>query len=373
MNYLREKNDVISPFLKWTGGKSDCINYLRKFPEVYFPNDFERYFEPFLGGGAMWLNICNKDMFVNDTCKELILFYELLRDENKDLCIYLNKITDTWNVLKKISDDPCIPELFQKKESQLVVDFLESKKEQICSNLFSDVLKEKYFSIIKKCATAKVLAKFKRTEQELRYEDLSSNFESALKSGLYTYIRNVFNHFKKDNNVIKVCCFYFLRHYAFSSMFRYNLKGDFNIPYGGISYNKKRPNKKIKNWKNQDILQHLKKTTFSNLDFYDFLTQSKPTKDDFIFLDPPYDSEFNTYAENIFGDEEQKKLANYLLNECEAKFMAVMKSSPLIEELYKNSKICDIDYAKEFPVQHKFNKNCSVKKRKRQHILIKNY
>jgi DNA adenine methylase len=38
-------------------------------------------------------------------------------------------------------------------------------------------------------------------------------------------------------------------------------------------------------------------------------------------LDPPYDSEFSTYAKNEFNKDDQKRLANYLINDCPAKWM----------------------------------------------------
>lgn len=58
------------------------------------------------------------------------------------------------------------------------------------------------------------------------------------------YFRKVFN----DINLGKIsnqsmqyqaANFYFIREYCYGSMFRYNSKGEFNIPYGGMSYNKK--------------------------------------------------------------------------------------------------------------------------------------
>jgi DNA adenine methylase len=42
----------VRPLLKWAGGKRQLLPELRPF----YPQSFERYFEPFLGSGAVsWI------------------------------------------------------------------------------------------------------------------------------------------------------------------------------------------------------------------------------------------------------------------------------------------------------------------------------
>ncbi|MEZ5009293.1 MAG: DNA adenine methylase [Chitinophagales bacterium] len=52
----------------------------------------------------------------------------------------------------------------------------------------------------------------------------------------------------------------------------------------------------------------LSKTNIVNADFQDFFNIYEPTENDFIFLDPPYDTEFSTYAQNDFVKTDQKDL-----------------------------------------------------------------
>ena len=110
-------------------------------------------------------------------------------------------------------------------------------------------------------------------------------------------------------------------------MFRYNKSGGFNVPYGGIGYNRKNLAKKVEYLQSQELVKHLQQTTIDNLDFEDFFKKNNPKKDDFIFLDPPYDSKFSTYAKNQFKQQDQARLANYLINECEANWMMIIMSS----------------------------------------------
>ena len=154
-------------------------------------------------------------------------------------------------------------------------------------------------------------------------KDISDNFECALKSSFYMFIRTLYNENKFQNSEY----FYFIREYCYSSMFRYNKKGQFNVPYGGISYNHKNLNRKINHIQSKELQIHLKNTKIYNLDFEDFLNKINLTENDFIFLDPPYDTDFNNYVNNSFDKEDQIRLANYLINKCRAKFMMIIKNS----------------------------------------------
>ena len=65
----------------------------------------------------------------------------------------------------------------------------------------------------------------------------------------------------------QIANFYFIREYCYGSMFRYNKDGEFNIPYGGASYNKKNLNNKIELMFNREIARTIKNTDIYNQDF----------------------------------------------------------------------------------------------------------
>lgn len=69
-----------APFLKWAGGKTQL---LRKF-EHYLPSAFNRYFEPFLGGGAVFFHLVAtgriRSAVISDWNRDLIDCYLVVRD-----------------------------------------------------------------------------------------------------------------------------------------------------------------------------------------------------------------------------------------------------------------------------------------------------
>lgn len=66
----------LSPFVKWAGGKRQIMNQLLE----YKPKKFKHYFEPFVGGGALFLQLMPNHATINDSNKDLICVYKCLRN-----------------------------------------------------------------------------------------------------------------------------------------------------------------------------------------------------------------------------------------------------------------------------------------------------
>jgi len=81
----------VHPFVKWAGGKGQLLSELDKS----IPRQFNRYFEPFLGGGAMFIHLASKNMistaYLSDTNEELIKTFKVVRDSVGELIGVLNQ------------------------------------------------------------------------------------------------------------------------------------------------------------------------------------------------------------------------------------------------------------------------------------------
>ena len=74
------------PFVKWAGGKSQLLEQF----EPLFPVQFDKYIEPFVGGGAVFFHLYNQGrigggVVLNDLNEELMTCYEVIRDQVDDL------------------------------------------------------------------------------------------------------------------------------------------------------------------------------------------------------------------------------------------------------------------------------------------------
>ena len=363
----------LSPILKWAGGKEQELKYI--LPNV--PDKFTRFVEPFVGGGAVYFSMKNKNMLINDKSVELITLYNNIKYNNNDFISHLQSLQNAWIGLEGILDNNIAffnNEYTQYKlnkinKDELIEDiakFVTSNKTGFEQILNSELLKN--YDIFEKELLRNISAKLVRMRDlevkkgNLPEKDIYNNFECALKGSFYMFIRTLYN--KYDNSEY----FYFVREYCYSSMFRYNSNGEFNVPYGGISYNKKNFQRKIDYIKSKELQTHFINTDIYNLDFEDFLNEIKLSENDFIFLDPPYDTDFSSYVNNAFDKKDQERLANYLINKCPAKFMLVIKNTEFIMNLYIDKGLYINSFDKKYMVSFKGRNN-----RDCEHLIITNY
>lgn len=155
--------------------------------------------------------------------------------------------------------------------------------------------------------------------------------------------------------------FYYQRKTCFRGMLRYNKNGKFNIPFGRyktINYSE---------LLNKDYETLLSRTEILNKGF-DYIFENYNHENNFMFLDPPYDSEFTDYGYCQFGKEEQKKLA-LLFKNTKIKCLMVIGKTKFIEELYDGYIVAEYDKKYKFKLyDNRIGDEINTK-----HLIIKNY
>jgi len=271
---------------------------------------------------------------------------------------------------KAYSQDECSIEEIRKQLFQFVQCHTQEFK-SIFEILFNrdvdNFMRELQRNLLSKVRRMKEL---EHKKWKLPDQDILANIESALKSAFYMHLRHLYNKTRPYEIPLGLATaiFFFVRENAYASMFRYNSQGEFNVPYGGISYNRKDLARKITYMQSPELRQHLSSTIIENMDFEAFLLKYPPQPNDFIFLDPPYDSEFSTYAQNQFDMKDQERLASYLLTQCQAKFMLVIKNTPAILNLYDQPSLNIRTFDKKYLVSFQDRND-----RNAEHLIITNY
>lgn len=155
--------------------------------------------------------------------------------------------------------------------------------------------------------------------------------------------------------------FYYERKTCFRGMLRYNKNGKFNIPFGRyktINYSE---------LLNKDYETLLGRTEILNKGF-EYIFENYNDENNFMFLDPPYDSEFTDYGYCQFGKEEQKKLAALFKN-TKIKCLMVIGKTKFIEELYNGYIVAEYDKKYRFKLyDNRIGDEINTK-----HLIIKNY
>ena len=92
MKIKEMKEVVLQPFTKWTGGKRQLLPVIREL----MPKKYNRYFEPFVGGGALFFDLAPKNAVINDFNAELINCYQQIKDNPQEL-IEILKVHQEYN------------------------------------------------------------------------------------------------------------------------------------------------------------------------------------------------------------------------------------------------------------------------------------
>lgn len=84
---LEKLREETYPIVKWVGGKRQLMFELLK----NMPKTYNRYFEPFIGGGALFFELQPDNAYISDMNEELINLYKIVRDEVGELICDLQK------------------------------------------------------------------------------------------------------------------------------------------------------------------------------------------------------------------------------------------------------------------------------------------
>ena len=154
----------MKPVLKYRGGKSREIPHFIE----HIPTDFDRYIEPFFGGGAVYFYLEPERAILNDVNERLMTFYQQLCHQYPEMRMQLDNLQR------------------QYEENQLA---------------------------------------YKRLKERFPEERVPNANED-----LYYEMRNMFNN--HDDRFLDGVLYFFINKTAYSGMIRYNNSGEYNVPFG---------------------------------------------------------------------------------------------------------------------------------------------
>ena len=211
-----------------------------------------------------------------------------------------------------------------------------------------------------------VLCNDKKYSKMCRY---LNKFERKHDEEFYYEIRNIDRNkkkFNKLNDSKRAARTIYLNKACFNGLYRVNSKGEFNVPFGKKT--------KVNTYDGENLLNVHSYLTLNNVcilctDFEDSVSTAK--EGDFVYFDPPYDSDtstFNSYTEDGFNKDEQRRLAKVFkeLDEKGVKVMLSNHNTIIIKELYKDYNFHVIEAKRSI--------NSNGKKRgKVEEVIITNY
>jgi DNA adenine methylase len=367
-----EARPLVAPFLKWPGGKSQELPAIAALA----PPLTGRLIDPFVGGGAiLFATPPEVAAWANDACPELIGLYAAAASRDDGLIQAIAGIAGAWDALSSVpSLCEDLADAFLAGARDGVVGHLERWRNalrQVIDRAGPPITKNFELRV-----ESELLAKFERMRgvertlgRVLSHADLLGNIEGSLRSSFYMSIRSRYNAARLAAvfDAFRLADFFFLREFAYAAMFRFNARGEFNVPYGGVTYNRKTLSGKAEVLFGPPARARLATTELRCTDFEPFLAEARPTAEDFVFVDPPYDSEFSTYDERPFTGSDQRRLRD-TLSLVPAQVMLVIRDTPGIRTLYSSERWHVLQAAKTYAWTIKSRNN-----RMATHLTITNY
>ena len=365
-----DANPDLVPFLKWPGGKSLELDSIA----AAAPPLTGRYIDPFVGGGSVLLAVpAAVPALANDACRDLVELYTSAAASDPEFHGAIDGLAGAWDDLAGVDTlyaDLALAERTPNDDGSEALAGHRPDLERVLSQA-GPGLRAAFDDRIARELRAK-LTRVRRLEARhgsLSATDLLANVEGAVRASVYTAVRARYNAARLADrwDAIRAADFLFLREYAYAAMFRFNRHDAFNVPYGGISYNRKSLGDKSRLLFGRPTLERLAATTFRSQDFEPFLEACAPTGDDFVFVDPPYDSDFSAYDNRPFDAADQVRL-EAVLAALAARVMVVIKDAPAIRALYAADRWQVVEAAKTYMWTIK-----SRNDRRATHLTITNY
>jgi DNA adenine methylase len=329
---------TLQPFIKWPGGKSSELALIGQLA----PPLRGRLIDPFVGGGAVLLAApSSTPAWANDICPELVGLYRAAASGDAGVRAALVGLGEAWDRLGGLADlyadlaaayagGPGHPAAAVVAAHRLTIEDAMAPAGAGIPGGFDATLAHDV-----ELKLGRMRGVERRLGRRLGAEDLAANVEGAVRASFYYAIRARYNRARSADAETpqRVADFFFLREFAYAAMFRFNATGGFNVPYGGMTYNRKRFGSKVEVLYSPAMVARARATVWRTGDFEPFLAEAAPASDDFVFVDPPYDTEFSDYDGRTFGPDDQRRLRD-ALERLPAAIMVVIKDTALVRALY---------------------------------------
>lgn len=333
---------TLAPFLKWPGGKSQELSAIA----AAAPALTGRFIDPFVGGGSVLLAVPDDvEACVNDAAEDLIKLYRAAAAERWTFRDAVSGVARAWDGFRAFDDVyRTLADEFLGGSSGLdtVTGVGRSQGFKRVLDQAGPGLDDTFGARLSRDVPSK-FDRMRRIQtalgQRLSDPDLLANVEGAVRAAFYMAIRARYNRARLLGNRsdLRVADYFFLREFAYAAMFRFNSRGEFNVPYGGISYNRKSLADKVDILFSSAMVRRLQNTTWRCEDFELFLREATPVRSDFVFVDPPYDSDFSDYDNLPFASGDQERLQR-VVEGLSASVMIVIKDTPMIRRLYRSDR-----------------------------------
>lgn len=228
----------------WAGGKTrELKRILSNLPS------YDRFFEPFVGGGSVFMGIKANEYFINDFSADLVSIYKNISTSDINFLSYIEMIdrslmkadelfNEEKNELIDIYNKVCTESDMEIKH--VITEWCATNQKEILeiAGEIATIAPEMLIKEIEEYLQKKLIQvknEFTKDISKITYA-----IEYAIKAGLFNYYRYLYNdqHLAKDNSILHSALYFYLLQFIYQGKQSFNHRGELNSSYGKGQFKK---------------------------------------------------------------------------------------------------------------------------------------
>ncbi len=335
---------VSTPVFNWAANRLIDTEKIK----IHIP-DFERYIEPFTGGGQMFFSLLPQTpSLLNDINPNIISFYQELQNEKSPLKKEISTLLDEWKIVERFFD-------FVQHDLQMVVNDM---NQQIITIQDAPYVLRTIFSLNMQQPEFESLFSIKNVVDS---DNLIETFVSActshlkkincknfvpispiiLKNGFFNHLRHLNNNWTKYKKVAsnkRLAIWYFVNLLSDTARINYNDIDKVNLPFPKNAPSTKEIEVEIDRIFGYDFKSTLENARFCCADYADFLNSIGVAERDFVYVDPPFNAKYLHYEHSAFSEKDHVRLAE-TISRLNCRWMLIIKEADYKPSLYGKIKV----------------------------------
>jgi DNA adenine methylase len=310
--------------------------------------DFERFIEPFFGGGQLYFNLLPQTpSLLNDINPFIISFYRELQNEKSPLKKEVDTLLEEWKIVERFYD-------FVQHDIEMVVSDM---RQQIITIQDAPYVLRTIFSLNMQQPEFESLFSLKNVVDS---DNLIETFVAAcishlkrihcksftpmspiiLKNGFFNHLRYLNNNwpkYKKVANNKRLAIWYFVNLLSDTARINYSEIEKVTLPFPKKAPSTKEIELEIHRVFGADFKMSLENALLHCSDYAEFLNNIDISDNDFVYIDPPFNAKYLHYEHSAFTEKDHVHLAE-IVGRLKSRWMLIIKETDFKPELYSNCK-----------------------------------
>lgn len=322
--------------INWAGSHENDLDILLPL----LPTDIDKFVDPFLGGGDVYMNVEAKRYCVGDRCEPLMEIWRMAAAQMPGFLELLDMFCKGWTALDRVFSGrvmDALGEVYDNYERGIIKSY-----QRLVSSVGRVLRDSDYGSILQDAWCKKedvwtelrhqIVVTMEQVKDNARIqkdEAVKKRLRSATKEAFYEYLLYVFNK-PGIRPQLRCAITLFVMNYARGARYQVDSYDIFCPRYDGMAVDDLSIGDRLAVIKSEAFKERVARSQFYKKEFITMLNYEAPAEKDFIFADTPF-----TQGNKFFTLQSQEQLAVFLLTKTSARWLLILNMKEPIIDVYQ--------------------------------------